>query len=59
MIDKNTMVTIRRRIADKMCKSDDFLMEMAAAAVEVGGIKTMDILTVKQAKEILGIPVED
>ena len=56
MINHETKTTLRRRIADKMCKDSEFLNTMISVALEEGAIKTVDLLSTKDTKELLGIP---
>ncbi len=53
MISSTTLITLRRRIVDKVCKDPIFMKEVLAIAIEAGAIKTNDLLTTTEVKEIL------
>jgi len=58
MINTDKMITLRRRITDKLCKNGDFLVSVAGLAIEEGAIKHTDILDYTEVKELLDTPVQ-
>lgn len=54
MINTEVKVTLRRRIADKLCKDEGFLDTMIGVAIEEGAIKHSDILTHQDTVKLLG-----
>jgi hypothetical protein len=58
MLNTDKMTTLRRRITDKLCKDGDFLVSVAALAVEEGAIKHTDILDHTEVRDLLETPVQ-
>ncbi len=56
MINTDKMITIRRRITDKLCKDSTFLAQVAGLAIEEGAIKHTDILNTTEIFTILDAP---
>ncbi len=56
MISSSTLVTLRRRVADKICKDPIFLKEVLGLAIEAGAIKHADILEAEDVRKILQAP---
>lgn len=56
MEQKDKLITLRRRINDKMCKNPEFLKSVVSFTIEEGAIKHTDILTTEEIKEILNAP---
>ncbi len=56
MLTTNKMITIRRRITDKLCKDDTFLSSVAGLAIEEGAIKHTDILDTSEIRTLLNAP---
>ena len=53
MISATILTTLRRRIVDKVCKDPIFMKEVLGLAIEAGAIKTADLLTTGEVKELL------
>lgn len=53
MTTPDKMITIRRRITDKLCKDQNFLAVVAGVAIEEGVIKHSDLLSAGETKKLL------
>lgn len=54
MLATEVKTTLRRRIADKLCKDEGFLDTMISVAIEEGAIKHRDLLSHKDTVKLLG-----
>ena len=56
MISAKTLVTLRRRVVDKVCKDPIFLKDVLGVAIETGAIKHTDLLEAEDVQSILQAP---
>jgi len=49
-ITSDTITTLRRRVVDKLCKDNLFLVDVIGYAIRKGKIQSQDVLTEEQSE---------